>query len=160
MEHISVKMTKNLTYGIIAILMIGLTGTGYILLTPEQLNAARTCTTNNITGIFEKYSSTNVTAYWTENGTSKQLVCTKGKWIPTREWMKIHNLTEAQMTGLPLPNSDIDEEGNLIIKDKTIIVDKSGKVSINGEIYNITHVPIIRCICEKTTGCQLKECAG
>lgn len=49
--------TTKITLGIIGMIIIV---TGAFLLTPEQLDKASTCTTNNITGIFESFSNTNV----------------------------------------------------------------------------------------------------
>lgn len=155
-------MSTKLTYGIIAVLLLGSIGGGLILLTPEQLDAAYTCNVTNVTGIFERFSSTYKTAYWTENTVNKQIVCTNGKWIPTREWMKIYNVTDAQMTGLPLTESNIDELGNPIINGTTIIVDKSGKVNIAGVVYDIDCPGCkykVKCICEKGI-CATKECAS
>lgn len=150
----------TITFGIIGVLL--LSGLGAYYLTPEQLAVANTCTTNNVTGIFERLSATNVTAYWTVNGTSKQAVCTKGKWIPTTQWLIINNLTEKDITINPVEESVITEDNiEIVTIGKEIIVDKSKSISINGQIYNITYTEKatrIKCICEKTTGCNTLEC--
>lgn len=152
--------TKTITFGIIGVLL--LSGLGVYVLTPEQLASASTCTTNNVTGIFERFSSSNVTAYWTENGVNKQSVCTKGKWISTSEWLKINNLTTKDITISSINESTITENNiEIITIGKEIVVDKSRSISINGQVYNISYTekpPIIKCICDKVGGCKIKEC--
>lgn len=147
-------------YGIIGLIM--LSGVGLILLTPEQLDAASTCTTNNITGIFEKFSATNITAYWTLNGTQKQSVCTKGKWIPTRQWMLLNNVSEKDILIKAVNESAYTETGIEIVDEtKPIIITKSTQLSIEGKVYNITYKekpPVIKCICDIKTGCAIQEC--
>lgn len=44
------------------------------------------------------------------------------------------------------------------ISNPVIKVNQSEQVKIDGNVYNITYIPIIKCICEKKTGCQIKEC--
>jgi len=156
-------MDNKIIYGIIGVI-IAITGgsVGYVLLSPEQLDAAVTCTSNNVTGIFEKLSSTNVTAYWTVNGTEKSSVCTKGKWIPTREWLKLNNLSETDVVVNPVDESKYTEDNiKIIAAGDKIEVDKSQQISIAGTVYNITYKekpPVIKCICDKTTGCKISEC--
>lgn len=152
--------TVTITAGIIGILLLG--GLGIYVLTPEQLAAASTCTTTNITGIFEKFSSTNVTAYWTINGTQKQSVCTKGKWIPTTQWLKDNKLSEKDITISPVEESIITENDiEIVTIGKTIIVDKTKQISINGQVYNVSYTdkpPVIKCICDRISGCKISEC--
>ena len=164
--------------GILGVLLLG--GAGVYLLTPEQLDAAYTCTTNNVTGIFDKFSGTMKTAYWTyENGLTKQSVCTKGLWIPTTQWLKDNNIDAKEITlsdPKEVPESTIDEDGNEIkpievisVDTKTITIAASKQVSINNVVYNLTYVEqpkevvyqdrqVIKCICEKTAGCKIQEC--
>jgi hypothetical protein len=162
MGDIRIMVDNKIVFGIIGLIIM--TGGGIILLSPEQLNSASTCTTNNITGIFESFSSTNVTAYWTVNGTKKSSVCSKGKWIPTTEWLKQNNLSAENITIQPIQESIITEEGIEIIDiTKPIIINQSKQISISGKIYNVTYTekaPMIKCICDKTTGCKIKECLG
>lgn len=152
--------TINISLGIIGVLLVS--GLGLFVLTPDQLNKASTCTTTNTTGIFERFSTTNVTAYWTINGTTKSSVCTKGKWIPTTEWLKINNLTSKDITYNTVIESNITENGiEVITVGSQIIVDKTKQISIGGVIYNITYTDkpaIIKCVCDKIEGCKLKEC--
>lgn len=162
MNNAQIK-TQTLVYGILGILLLG--GAGVIFLTPEQLANARTCTTNNITGIFEKFSSTNATAYWTVDGIQKQTVCTKGKWIPTIDWLKINNLTEKDISIGPIEESIVTEDNVEIVlpTEKVIYINQSKRLSIGGVVYNISYdggKETIRCICEKSTGCKLQECIG
>lgn len=150
----------KLISGILGVIL--LSGAGLIFLTPEQLDAAFTCTTNNVTGIFERFSSTNVTAYWSVDGVEKRSVCTKGVWIPTREWLKINNLTEKDIALSEVKESDVTEEGLEIIKESdVIIVDRNKQVVIEGKTYDIVHVPqiVTKCICDKIQGCKISECA-
>jgi hypothetical protein len=151
--------TVNISLGIIGILIVS--GLGLFLLTPEQLDKARTCTTTNITGIFERFSSTNVTAYWTENTVLKQSVCTKGKWIPTREWLRVNGISEKDITLNPIVESKTTEDNiEIISTNQEIIVDTNKKINIAGQTYNVKYVPkySIKCICEKTSGCKISEC--
>ncbi len=85
-------MDTKYYYGIIGILILGI-GSG-LYLSQEQIDYGYTCTTSNITGVFEKFSSTNKTAYWTDGDTGelKQLVCSKGYWIPTKDWARINDV--------------------------------------------------------------------
>jgi hypothetical protein len=151
--------TTKITAGIIGVLIFG--GLGAYLLTPDQLAKSYTCTKNNVTGIFEKFSNTNVTGYWTVNGTIKQAVCSKGKWIPTIEWLKLYGLSEKDITINPVNESDYTENDiEIITVNKIIMVNQTKQISINGELYNITYVPktVIKCICDKTSGCKIREC--
>lgn len=153
------KAQTKIVYGIIGILV--LLGVGTLILTPEQLAKSHTCTSNNVTGIFEKFSATNVTAYWRVNDTLKQSVCTKGKWITTNEWLKIHNLTTKDITVNTVVPSNITEDYFLIVNaGDTITVNESTTISINNVKYNVTFIPrtITKCICDKKTGCVIREC--
>jgi len=149
----------KITTGIIGILLLA--GSGLYFLTPEQLDAASTCTTNNVTGIFSRFSSTNTTAYWTVNGTEKSSVCTKGKWIPTRQWLTNNNLKESDVTITPnIQEATITETGVDIIKiGDVIVVDKAKQISIAGTVYNVSYTPTIitKCICDRPT-CDPREC--
>jgi hypothetical protein len=151
---------KTISYGIIGILL--LSGLGAYILTPEQLANASTCTSTNITGIFERFSSTNVTAYWSINGSTKSSICSKGKWIPTNDWLKLNNLTAKDISIGPVDEANLTEDNvEVITIGEEIVVDKSKSISINGQVYNISYTaskPLIKCICDKATGCQISEC--
>ena len=151
--------TTQITTGIIGILLLA--GSGIYFLTPEQLDAAFTCTTSNVTGIFDRFSSTNVTAYWTVNGTEKSSICSKGKWIPTRQWLTNNGLKDSDITLSPvIQEAVVTETGITIVKvGDIIVVDKTKQVSIAGTIYNISYTPTIvtKCICAKAT-CDPLEC--
>lgn len=148
-----------LFYGILGVLIAS--GLGVYMLTPEQLDAASTCTTSNVTGIFERLSATNITAYWTVNGTEKSSVCSKGKWIPTKDWLKIYGLSAKDVTIGTVIESNVTEDNvEVITIGQTITVEKSKSININGQTYNISYVPkvVTKCICEKVGGCKLSEC--
>jgi len=150
--------TSNIILGIIGILVVG---GGIAFLTSEQLSKASTCTTNNITGIFESFSKTNVTAYWTVNGSKKQSVCTKGVWLTTIQWAKNNGIDPAKIMVNPVNESEYTEDGVIIVTtDKAIIVDKTMQISINDIKYNLTYIPkiVTKCICDKMTGCKISEC--
>lgn len=151
---------STIAYGIIGILLVG--GLGVFFLTPDQLAKASTCTTNNVTAIFEKLSSTNVTGYWTVNGSLKQSVCRNGKWIPTIDWLKQNSLTEKDILVQEVKESDYTEDGAIIVEQsKPIIVDKNMKISVQGVVYDVSYTdkpPVIKCICDQKIGCQIAEC--
>lgn len=151
--------TTKITIGIIGVLIFG--GLGAYLLTPEQLEKSFTCTTNNVTGIFDKFSTTNITAYWVVNGVTKQSVCTKGKWIKTTEWLKINGLTAEDITISSVDESNMTEDyAEIVGIGQTIVVSESKIVSINDVKYNITFIPktVTKCICDIVTGCKIKDC--
>jgi hypothetical protein len=151
--------TSKIILGIIGILVVG---GGIAFLTPEQLEKASTCNTNNVTGIFEKFSSTNVTAYWTVDGVTKQAVCSKGKWIPTIQWAKDNGIDTAKIMVNAINESEYTEDEVIIVTtDKSIIVDKTMQISVNDVRYNLTYIPkvVTKCICDKDTGCRIAECA-
>lgn len=163
-----IAIDTKVVYGIIGLLVLS-GGAGVYFLTPDQLDQASTCTTTNITGIFESFSKTNITGYWTDSdGIKKQSVCTKGVWIPTRTWLEINKLTEKDVTIQEIKESPITEENIEIISavTKSITISSSKQIIISTPgTYNITYtekppVEIIKCICEKSTGCLLKECLG
>ena len=151
--------TIAITSGIIGVLLMG--GLGVYLLTPEQLDKAYTCTTNNVTGLFDSFSSTNVTAYWTVDGVKKSSVCTKGKWIKTTQWLELNGLKPEDITINPVEESKYTEENIKIVAiGETIVIDKSTAVSIEGKVYNITYTekpPKIVCVFGNKSG-TLKEC--
>jgi hypothetical protein len=150
--------TSTIVYGIIGLLIVG--GLGAYILTPDQLDKASTCTTTNITGIFERLSSTNKTGYWTVNGTQKSTVCTGGVWIPTRTWMEMYNISEVTF-GVVNQSTSTEDGIDIITIGETIIVDQTKIISIGGTTYNVTYVekpPRIKCICERIGGCNLQEC--
>lgn len=153
--------TTITVYGIIGILVAS--GLGVYMLTPEQLAAASTCTTSNMTGIFERFSATNGTAYWTVNGTTKSSVCSKGKWIPTLDWLKLNNLTSKDISISTPEVSNVTEDNVEIISiGQSITVDRTKAVVINGQTYNLTYLPktVTKCICERIGGCKLSECVA
>jgi hypothetical protein len=146
--------TIAITSGIIGVLFMS--GLGIYIFTPEQLDKSYTCTTNNITGLFDSFSSTNVTAYWIIDGVKKQSVCTKGKWIKTTEWLKINGLSAEDITINSVNESIATEDNIKIVAVGDIIeVDKSQQISISRTVYNITYMekpPQIVCVFGNKTG--------
>jgi len=129
-------MANKLTWGIIALLIVSGVGTG-IYLSQEQADVSSICVNTSVIAAFQNMSKTNVTGYWYENGTRKQAVCKGGPWIDLNFYLKINNLTLKDISIQPLQESQIDELGNPIINGTTIIVDKSGKINIEGKTYDI-----------------------
>lgn len=160
--------TNNLVYFIIGILAVGGTAGTIIYFSQAQIDAAYICTTNNFTGVFERFSASNKTAYITNTTTNvtKSYVCTNGVYIPLNDWCTINKIdckAFIKEGAKVIDPSTVDEFGNPIVVNKTIIVDKAGKVSINGEEYKVEcpgceAAPKVKCICDKVTGCKLKEC--
>jgi hypothetical protein len=73
---------NNTQIGIVGVLTMLLGAGGTLLLTQEEQNHSYVCTTNNNVVVADRLSSTNVTAYWVVNGTTKSAVCSKGTWKP------------------------------------------------------------------------------
>lgn len=76
--------TKDKVYvGIfgLVVLLAGFGGT--LLLTPNQLDNAYVCTTNEKVAIFDRLSSTSKTGYYTDLATKevKSNACTNGVWV-------------------------------------------------------------------------------
>jgi hypothetical protein len=165
LEYNMKAQTKLATTGLLGILLLSGLGTVYVL-TKEQLPFTYICPANNVTGIFDRLSSTNKTGYWTVNGTSKSSVCTNSAWITLTEWCKINKIDckqfteEGMITNPELPPDVYDETGAEIITTSTITIDKTKTINVNGTILTIDYKPItvIKCICEKTIGCKIKEC--
>lgn len=162
-------------YGIIGVLIMASGGTLFYL-SQEQLNNTYICPLTNVTGIFEKLSSSNKTGYWTINGTTKQATCTNSAWIKLDTWCVQNNINCSQFisNGIPIKESNFDEFGNEIIKTNTITVNQSKNININGTIYTIDYKPVIqkeyinvtqyvdrmvlKCICDETTVDCIKRC--
>lgn len=89
-------MNKNISFGILGALLVS--GLGVYILTPEQLDNAKTCTANNLTGLFNSLNEANDTAYWTVDEVTYERSCLGGVWIPTREWLSINGLNETDIT--------------------------------------------------------------
>jgi hypothetical protein len=148
-------------FGILGVLLVS--GLGGYLFTFDELDKAYTCNINNVTGIFESFSSTMKTAYWiNEEGVSKRSVCRNGYWIKTTEWLKVNGLDKEIISIDDVNESDYTEDNIEIISiGDTIVIDKNRKVDINGQIYNITYIGDkykIKCICDKISGCKIKDC--
>lgn len=142
-------MDNKYTYGIFISLMVLIGGgVGVYILTPDQLDKSSTCTSNNVTTMFERLSGTNITGYWTNSdGSQNQSQCKKGTWIPTREWMKINNVSEKDIIIQPVIESDEESEGiKLYNGESSVVVDKDMKIMTGDTIINITYKPSIKCI--------------
>ena len=102
--------------GIIGV--FALLGTGVYFILPEQLDNTYVCTTNNITVIADRLSTTSKTAYWSDNGTDKSLVCKNGMWIKLSEFTKNNNILIDDLinSGIPI-NEEIPKE-QLIYTEK------------------------------------------
>ena len=141
-----------------------LTGTVLYQISQEDLDKAYICPATNVTGIFDKVSSTNITGYYTINGTAKSMQC-KSKWLKLTTWCDLNNFDcqEFVKTGFPsddklVPEDVYDEKGALIYKDVPVTVDKSMVLNVNGTLVNITYKGTIKCICDKLVGCKIQEC--
>jgi hypothetical protein len=84
-------MNEQVKYGLIAVSLLGLLGSGYVF-TEEQLSHSWYCDKTESVYAFERMSSTNKTGYWTVDGVEKQKTCTLSKWIPLREYCKSQGL--------------------------------------------------------------------
>jgi hypothetical protein len=117
-------------------------------ITKEQAEISRTCTTDGITQIFDKYSDSEQTGYiLTPKGDVLQFVCKDGKWIPTLEYAEINKLDIDKIElSSEITASSQDEKGRDIIYSTAseIIVDKSKEIVIGEKVYNVTYIPIIK----------------
>ena len=76
--------------GILSLIVMALGGSIY--LTPDQLDHAFICSTNQKIVIAERLSSTAKTAYWFEDSVEKSSVCTNGLWLNLKQYAKDNNL--------------------------------------------------------------------
>ena len=76
--------------GILSVIVLAMGGNIY--LTPDQLDHAYICTTNQNIVIANRLSSTSKTAYWTENGSEKSKICTNGVWKNLKQYAKENNI--------------------------------------------------------------------
>lgn len=166
-------MDDKLAYGIIGVLLIAMGGGAYVLLTPEQLDAAYTCTTSNVTGIFERFSSTYKTAYWTQDGMEKQSTCRNGVWIPTKQWLKNNGLSEKDVVvsqDIPIDEPGVisEEEAKIdspIISENAVSIDQVSvkqpeMVIYEGNTYKKVKRDTTkeRVICDNSEGCDISWC--
>ena len=88
------ETNQKITYGLIGILsLIVATLGGTMYLTPDQLDNAYICTTNQNVVIADHLSSTYKTAYWIdEYNVSKSKTCTNGIWISLKDYAKENGL--------------------------------------------------------------------
>ena len=86
-------MNELTRWGVIGAVALLLGMGGVMVLTDDELDHAYFCTSNSKVGIFESLSKTNVTGYWKIDGTTKQSTCTKGRWIPLKDYCKENNIT-------------------------------------------------------------------
>lgn len=153
---------KIITTGIFLVLVLG--GAVTYQLLPEDLDRAYICNLNNVTGLFDKLSSTNVTGYYNLNGTNKQLTC-KTKWVKLTDWCNLNKVdcNDFVNNGFPtdekaLPVEVYDETGAFLVKTPTLVINKDIVLNVNGTKVNITYSPVVKCICDKITGCKIQEC--
>lgn len=147
-------MANNITYGIIGVLAV-LGSLGVIYITQEQADVSSYCNTTKVIAAFTSMSATNVTGYWNDiNGTKKQSVCTKSKWIPLNDYMKANNLTVKDMAITPLTPSEKDEYNNPIISADVITFSDTNKVNIEGKVYTVD----FKTKCILGTGCSVTDC--
>ena len=89
-------MDKNqkITYGILGVLSLIVAALGgNVYLTPDQLEKAYVCTTNQYVGVFDSLSSTTKTGYYVDElGVNKSAVCKNGFWIPIRQYAKDNDI--------------------------------------------------------------------
>jgi hypothetical protein len=85
---------QKITYGLIGLLsLIVATMGGSMLLTPDQLDHAFICSTNQNVVIADHLSSTSKTAYWFDDlNVSKSKTCTNGLWLNLKQYAKDNNL--------------------------------------------------------------------
>lgn len=151
--------------GILGVIIFVGTGTIFVL-DKVQMENTYVCTVNNITGIFESLSATSKTAYWTENDTQRSLVCRNGMWVKIGKWCSDNKIDckvfmdKGLNVNETIPPEKYDEFGAEIIYTKDIVIKESKTINVNGTILNITYEPkiVTKCICDKTTGCLIKEC--
>lgn len=88
------ETNQKITYGLIGLLsLIVATLGGTIFLTPEQLDNAYICTTNQNVVIADHLSSTLKTAYWVDElNVTKSKVCTNGIWRSLQDYAKENNI--------------------------------------------------------------------
>ena len=88
------ETNQTITYGLIGLLsLLVATMGGSMILTPDQLDHAYICTANQNVVIADHLSSTQKTAYWTdETGVDKSKVCTNGIWTGLKQYAKDNNI--------------------------------------------------------------------
>ena len=88
------ETNQKITYGLIGLLsLIVASMGGTMLLTPDQLDNAFICTTNQNVVIADHLSSTSKTAYWTDElNLNRSKVCTNGLWLNLKLYAKDNNL--------------------------------------------------------------------
>lgn len=162
------KKTSLSSYAFIIFIIICLSAIVFAL-TSDELDYAYTCPSTQVTALFFKLSDTRQTGYYYDLKGDIQLYVCKDGLIETLKWAEENHIDtkELQLTK-DIISSKEDEIGREIIPVSTnvaiptIMVDKSKEVVIEGKIYNIEYTPIIKevikCICEKTTGCKIQEC--
>lgn len=136
-------------------------------ITKEEASIARTCTSDGVTKIFDKFSNTDQTGYVINPFTREvtQFICKGGKWLNTLEYAEMNkiNIEDIVLNTDKQPDV-IDEMGRDIIyaANPVIIADQNKQVVIGETIYNVQYTPVIveriKCICEKA--CTISECVN
>lgn len=108
-------MADKITYGIIGIIVVASIASGIYYFNQDEFKNAYVCTTNNVTGIFERLSSTNKTGYWTNESGSFSVVCRNGYWVPLNDFatqykIDVNDLTKNGVQVLPDNVSEIINE--------------------------------------------------
>jgi hypothetical protein len=118
-------------------------------LTKEESEIARTCTSDGITKIFDKFSDSEQTGYIINPFTNdvSQFVCKDGKWIPTIEYADMNkiNIEDIIIDSEKMPDV-IDEKGRDIIYSSNPVINanENKQIVIGEKIYNVTVTPIIK----------------
>ena len=152
---------KIITAGVFLTLILGGVVTYQFL--PEDLSRAYICNLNNVTGLFDKLSSSNITAYYNLNGVNKQMTC-KTRWIKLTDWCETNKVDCNNFVKEGFPSDDklipadvYDESGALLVKDSKVTVDKDIMLNVNGSVINITYKPVIACVYGNKSG-TIEEC--
>ena len=87
-------MGTKITYGMIGILSLIVAALGgTIFLTEDQLEDSYICSINQNIVIADRLSSTEKTAYWTdEDGGTKSKVCRNGYWLNLKQYAEDNDL--------------------------------------------------------------------
>ena len=129
--YIKMETNQKITYGAIGLLTLLVAALGgSIYLTPDQLDHAYICTANQNVIIADHLSSTQKTAYWTdESGIDKSKVCTNGLWTGLKQYAKDNNIA----INVLLQNVNQEPEATAPIQDQGSAPAYGTKYSCNDE---------------------------
>jgi hypothetical protein len=103
---VALDLKQSVKYGLVGLVTLLAGFGGFVVLNDAELDNAYYCTSKGTVGVFESLSATGVTGYWLEGGVKKQATCTKGFWVPLRQYCAENNIQNCGRLDAPAASSD------------------------------------------------------